>query len=123
LKGQQQPGDRLGHDVGDADPERHGTPGGAALQRGLELGAEAKDLLRVVQHHAPGFGQHQAAPLAFEQAHAEIGFECRDLARERLRGQPGTFRSAHDPTGTSHRPEMVKLLVVEHDGASFGTGF
>ena len=111
---QQQPRDRLRHHVGDAHAEGHGTPGGAALQRFLELVAEAEDLLGVVQHHASGLGQHQAAALALEEVHAEIGLQRGDLARQGLRRQPGTFRGAHDPTRTGHGPEMMELLVVQH---------
>lgn len=79
-----------------AMPTRKGTarPVARLCSASSELVAEAEDLLGVVQHHAPGLGQYQAAALALEEVHAEIGLQGGDLARQGLRCQPGTFQAA-----------------------------
>jgi len=111
--------DGFRHRVRNSHAERRHARAGRLAQGFLQLGADAENLVGIVQRELAGAGQFKPAPAAPEQFDAEAFLKAFDLPGKRLRRQVQFFRCPAHRAGFRDLQEILQVLVVEHGAPGF----
>ena len=110
---------RLGHGIGHTHTQfQRPAAAGPALEAGLHLAPEGKDVARIVQRQPAELGQRQLAPLPHEQGVAERILQLLDLAAQGLRREMQLLGRARDAASLGHMQKVLEVLVVHHGGVA-----
>jgi hypothetical protein len=111
--GEKLPGDQLGDHIGHSDHQASGASNRVALDRVLQLPAEAEDLIGVAKGDPPQLGEHQPAPAPAEELLSQRVLQRPNLPAEGRLGQAKLGAGLGQAALARHHPEVEQVMVVE----------